>query len=153
MHSVRFRAEEIIKLINDDERLRDERERANKNKHKYTGLTADEVRYGSGFGGTRHTGYEGFSSEDYSHQRRSSYHDTYDRPSSSRKSDGRKLSSDKTASAGIPVPKMASATTQLDGSTATSSNNNEVDLLDLEFGSSAPVQSNQGNFDMFNLSL
>jgi epsin len=63
---VRHRAKEIVELINDPERMRDERQKAAQNKNKYTGVAAESARYG-GFGSTSSSsgGYGGSNTDSY----------------------------------------------------------------------------------------
>ena len=51
MFVVRHRAKEILDLVNDEFRLKAEREKAAQNRNKYKGVSAEEARYG-GFGST-----------------------------------------------------------------------------------------------------
>ena len=61
--NVRHRAKEILELLGDNDRLRDERQKAQQNKNKYTGVASEESRYG-GFGNTGNR-YGGISSDQY----------------------------------------------------------------------------------------
>jgi hypothetical protein len=63
--NVRHRAKEIIELINDDTRLKDERQKALTNRNKYTGVSSQESRYG-GFGSESVNKYSGFGSDSVS---------------------------------------------------------------------------------------
>lgn len=49
--NVRHKVKEIIELIQDDDRLRDERKKAKKNKDKYQGMSGESLRWGGGGGG------------------------------------------------------------------------------------------------------
>jgi len=49
--NVRHRAKQLIEFIQDDERLREERKKAKKNKDKYIGVSADSMSGGFGFHG------------------------------------------------------------------------------------------------------
>lgn len=63
--NVRHRAKEIIELVNDDTRLKDERQKALVNRNKYTGVSSQESRYG-GFGSDSANKYSGFGSDSVS---------------------------------------------------------------------------------------
>ena len=47
--SVRHKVKEILDLIQNDERLRDERKKAKKNKDKYQGMSGESMRFHSGY--------------------------------------------------------------------------------------------------------
>jgi hypothetical protein len=47
MCAVRHKMKELIGLISDDERLREERKKAKANKDKYTGVSVDDVISGN----------------------------------------------------------------------------------------------------------
>lgn len=45
--NVRQRVKELVEFIQDDERLREERKKAKKNKDKYVGVSSDSMGYRS----------------------------------------------------------------------------------------------------------
>lgn len=49
--NVRHKVRELIDFIQDDEKLREERKKAKKNKDKYVGMSSDAMGYRGGFGG------------------------------------------------------------------------------------------------------
>lgn len=53
--NVRHKVRELIDFIQDDDRLRDERKKAKKNKDKYIGMSSDAM------GGSRSGGFGGYS--------------------------------------------------------------------------------------------
>lgn len=77
---VRHRAKEIIELVNDSERLKHEREKAQLNRNKYTGVASAEARYG-GFGSGGSSNYGGFGSNDYPGNVQTSKNDPSQAPS------------------------------------------------------------------------
>ncbi|KAJ3413507.1 Epsin-3, clathrin recruitment and traffic between the Golgi and endosome [Chytridiales sp. JEL 0842] len=56
--NVRQRAKEIADLLNDTEKIKEERQKARENKAKYKGVSSTEARYG-GFGGSSYSGSSG----------------------------------------------------------------------------------------------
>lgn len=46
--NVRNKVKDLVNLIQDNDRLRDERKRAKKNKDKYVGMSSDDARFPSG---------------------------------------------------------------------------------------------------------
>ncbi|KAF6244132.1 hypothetical protein COO60DRAFT_1708114 [Scenedesmus sp. NREL 46B-D3] len=62
--NVRQRAGAIVLLLNDGEQLKGERDKAAKNKSKYTGVSSSSARYGGfeGGGSSKYGGFEGGSS-------------------------------------------------------------------------------------------
>ena len=158
--NVRHRAKEIVDLIQDVDRLRDERRKAEENRRKYTGVAAEQFRSGGSFmgssaGATRK--YEGFSSSDYNNNYSSSNYPAAD----STYTDERRHSGGGDNTTAIPVPKMAhspdhkahsttaTSTTTAHGTTTTttsttvSSNTNTANLLDLDFGTSVSLAVNK----------
>jgi epsin len=67
--AVRHRAKEIVELIHDQERLKDERNKAEQNRNKYKGVAADDVRNGSSSfsssNNANNSKYGGFGSDSY----------------------------------------------------------------------------------------
>lgn len=73
--NVRHKVRELIDFIQDDDKLREERKKAKKNKDKYIGMSSEAMgggmRYGGSggggggeYGGYRDSGYDGRRSED-----------------------------------------------------------------------------------------
>lgn len=71
--NVRHKVRELIDFIQDDDKLREERKKAKKNKDKYIGMSSDAMgmRMSSSGGG----GYNDF--ESHRHERKNSYEDEY----------------------------------------------------------------------------
>merc|ERR1712136_684508 len=68
--NVRNKSKDIIALIQDYDRLREERKRAKKNRDKYVGMSSSDARFGSsgrgssGGGGTRHYEWKADDNDD-----------------------------------------------------------------------------------------
>ncbi|KAJ3344547.1 Epsin-3, clathrin recruitment and traffic between the Golgi and endosome [Entophlyctis luteolus] len=63
--NVRNRAEEIIALLGDNQRIREERKKAKENRSKYTGVSSSGSQYG-GFAGGMSSSISGFSGNGFS---------------------------------------------------------------------------------------
>jgi epsin len=57
---VRQKAKDVRALLQDDDRIREERARAKRNRGKFTGVSAAEMRRGGGGGGGSSSRYGGF---------------------------------------------------------------------------------------------
>lgn len=77
--NVRNRSKEIVALLNDSERIREERAKAKANRDKYIGVSAEETRYG-GFGSNdvdRKDNYSSYDSHRDHYSNRDSERDHY----------------------------------------------------------------------------
>lgn len=69
IYLVRNRAKELADLLNDNEKVRQERKKAKANRSKFTGVSSDAIGYG-GFSGSFNGGssrYGGFGNDSYSY--------------------------------------------------------------------------------------
>ncbi|KAJ3268860.1 Epsin-3, clathrin recruitment and traffic between the Golgi and endosome [Terramyces sp. JEL0728] len=69
INSVRHRAKEIVDMLGNDDKIRDERQKAKENRNKYKGVSSYEMKSGGG--------YSGFGSDSYSSDRRGVGSDSY----------------------------------------------------------------------------
>lgn len=69
--NVRHRAKQLVEFIQDDDRLREERKKAKKNKDKYIGVAADSMTggFGSGFTGRSAGGPSGGYSDEWNEKK------------------------------------------------------------------------------------
>lgn len=144
--NIRHRAKEITELINDPDRLKDEREKARVNKNKYTGVAAEEVKYG-GFGSDSYRGSSSSTAANTSSNNNSTTaaRDSYDNAATAA-SQARRGSSEKSApSSNMPTLKMADAPVSASKPAQKAAASN---LLDIDF--SAPVApANDGGWGAF----
>jgi len=119
--NVRHRAKEIIELIEDPDRLRSEREKAQNNRNKYAGVSSDEVKYG-GFSSQQQNSSSSFaaSSNNYERRESASYNSQPSQPDRS-----------------MPTVKMAASATVTPVVAQSSSNTGA--LLDIGGGFSQPA--------------
>lgn len=129
---MRHRAKEIMELIDDPVRLRDEREKAQANRNKYTGVAAEEVRSIS----SNSFNQSSFSSNNY-RSSGSANNESFNSANSTYAT-----SQSASVAASVPAVKMANTNPAPASVPAPQPQQNEANLLDLDFGApAAPAQS------------
>ncbi|CAB4402482.1 unnamed protein product [Rhizophagus irregularis] len=151
--NVRNRAKELADLLNDNEKVRQERKKAKANRSKFTGVSSDAIGYG-GFSGSFNGGssrYGGFGNDSYSYseERSRSRYDDYDIQWQSDYRSGRiSPSDDRRSSLGNNNRSSISSIKKTSESVTSNSNGSseqqkEVNLFDFDDPSVTSATSNQ----------